>query len=153
MATPECYCFEAVIYCMGPPRCVDVPPSISVALGGQAYIPVVVEAGGTSARTTLSPRGGGQHRLFVNKILRRESGADLGDLIQLSIRRDRESRDLLLPEDVRAALEARPGAIEAFLGLSPSGQRWFLGHVAEAKSAATRQRRIEKDIELILKRG
>ena len=152
MATSPSYTFEAVIYAMGPPRCVDVPANISQALGGETYIPVVAEAGEMASRSTLSPRGGGQHRLFVNRDLRRASGADIGNTICITIRRDTDSREVILPTDVRAALEERPGAVEAFLALSPSGKRWFMSHIDAAKSSATRLRRIQKDIELIIKR-
>jgi hypothetical protein len=153
MASPESYQFDAVIYRMGPPRCVDVPAHISEALGGETYIPVVVRAGEATSRTTLSPRGGGQHRLFVSSDLRRASGRDIGDAIHLIIHRDTASREAVLPDDVRAALEQRPGAIDAFLRLSPSGKRWFVNHIESAKTEATRLRRIKKDIELIIKRG
>ena len=50
--------------------------------------------------------------------------------------------DLVVPEDLAAALRARPGAHEAFTAFPPSTRRNVLRWVASAKTEATRSKRI-----------
>jgi uncharacterized protein YdeI (YjbR/CyaY-like superfamily) len=56
----------------------------------------------------------------------------------------------LIPEELSAALTANPEAQRIYLGLSPSHQRQYAMHVAEAKQPATRRRRAAKMVQLIL---
>ena len=58
--------FTARVYRIGIDYCVDVPGAVSEALGGETHIPVAGNAGGAPLRTTLVPRGGGLHRLFLD---------------------------------------------------------------------------------------
>lgn len=58
--------------------------------------------------------------------------------------------DRKLPAELRAALAAVPDAQRVFLGLSPSHQREYVQHVAEAVNPETRKRRAAKMVQLIL---
>lgn len=51
---------------------------------------------------------------------------------------------LVVPEDLAAALDARPGAREHWEEFPPSAQKFALAQVALAKRAATRAARIDK---------
>jgi uncharacterized protein YdeI (YjbR/CyaY-like superfamily) len=53
-----------------------------------------------------------------------------------------------MPEDLAAALNAEPALLAFFEGLSNSLQRYHVENVASAKSEDTRQRRIEKTLQL-----
>ena len=55
-----------------------------------------------------------------------------------------------MPADFAAALAAEPAAKAFFDGLSNSLQRYHTDNVSGAKTADTRQRRIEKAIALFL---
>lgn len=55
-----------------------------------------------------------------------------------------------LPTELSAALSAAPEAQRIFLGLSPSHQREYAQHVAEAARPETRKRRAAKMVQLIL---
>lgn len=50
--------------------------------------------------------------------------------------------ELVVPEDLRAALEADPGAAANFEGFTPSQKKPLLFWIASAKRPATRQKRI-----------
>lgn len=49
---------------------------------------------------------------------------------------------LVVPPDLEAALDARPGAREAWDGFSPSARRLMLTWVVQAKRVATREQRV-----------
>ena len=51
---------------------------------------------------------------------------------------------LIVPEDLGAAFDARPGAREQWDGFPPSVRRGILEWILDAKRPATRQRRIEE---------
>ena len=55
--------------------------------------------------------------------------------------------DLVVPEDLAAALSARPGAREAFDTFPPSHRRNVLRWIAVAKREETRRRRVEQAAE------
>jgi uncharacterized protein YdeI (YjbR/CyaY-like superfamily) len=57
-----------------------------------------------------------------------------------------------LPEDLRVALGGNASAQANFDGLSPSQKRQFLYWIASAKTEKTRQRRIEKTVEMAANR-
>ncbi|MGA9594626.1 MAG: YdeI/OmpD-associated family protein [Acidimicrobiia bacterium] len=58
-----------------------------------------------------------------------------------------------IPNELTAALAANPEAQRIFLGMSPSHQRQYAMHVAEAKRPETRRRRAAQMIRLILTKG
>jgi hypothetical protein len=80
--------FRGTLYRLGTNCCVDVPRRISTALGGAFRIAVRGTMGGTSFRSTLVPRGGGRHRLFVSARAWRTVGLSEGDSIAVRIERD-----------------------------------------------------------------
>ena len=51
---------------------------------------------------------------------------------------------LIVPPDLRAALEAAPGAADGWEGLRPSAKKVGLWWIKSAKRAATRETRVEK---------
>jgi len=55
-----------------------------------------------------------------------------------------------VPSDLAAALDGEPTARQKFDGLSYSQQRWHILSVEGAKTAETRQRRIDKSIATLL---
>ena len=80
--------FRGTLYRLGTNCCVDVPRRVSTALGGAFRIAVRGTMGGTSFRSTLVPRGGGRHRLFVSSRAWRSLGLSDGDPIAVRIERD-----------------------------------------------------------------
>jgi Bacteriocin-protection, YdeI or OmpD-Associated/Domain of unknown function (DUF1905) len=117
------------------------------------YIPVVAVVNGKLARTTLMPAGGGRFRMQINTALRKAAGADVGDLVGVELRLDRESRDLPVPADLRAGLKAHPRAWKAFETLAPGYRRQVIAWFDSAKSPAARSRRLARAVDFLLERS
>jgi hypothetical protein len=145
--------FVATLYKLGINRCVDVPGEISRALGGKGYIPVFANVQGLIARTTLIPAGNGQYRLFINGKVRKKLGVDTGNLIGITLRRDKKPSELAVPADVAAVLRKIPGAQKAFKAITPALRREFLRWVLNAKHPETRAKRIARAIPILIERA
>ena len=70
-----------------------------------------------------------------------------GDDVEVAVALDTAPRELLVPDDFDAALNASPQAQRSFDGLSFSQRQWFVLGVDGAKTEATRRRRIAKAVE------
>ena len=73
---------------------------------------------------------------------REASGIKGGDQVEVTVELDEEPRTVEVPEDLRAALSAKVGAMEAFEALAYSRRKEFVRQVNEAKAQETRERRI-----------
>ena len=118
------------------------------------YIPVVATVNGRNSRTTLVPAGDGRYRMQINTALRKAAHADVGDVVSIELRLDRESRELPVPADLRAALKenirkpARPSK------RSRSGhRRQFIKWFDSAKAPETRIRRLARAMDVLLERA
>ena len=146
------HCFRAELYAVGVNRCVDVPPEISEALGGETHIRVKGTVGGKPFRSNLAPRGGGKHRLFVHSGIWRKLGVDVGDVVDVEIERDDEEWEITVPADLAEAMPEGSEALEAFQALTVPNRKRFIDRIEESKTPATRQRRIEQGIDLLVER-
>jgi Bacteriocin-protection, YdeI or OmpD-Associated/Domain of unknown function (DUF1905) len=160
--------FLATIYKIWMLRYVDVPEEIGRALqreyvreGSEArkgetkrgkYIPVVAIVNGRSARTTLTP-GGGHYRLQFNATLRKAARADVGDVVGVELRLDRETRELAVPPELERAMKKRPLLRREFERLPPGGRMQSLRFMHAAKAPATREKRVKRMIEILLERA
>jgi hypothetical protein len=149
--------FQATIYKIWMLRYVDVPEDIGRALekeyARKKHIPVVAIANGRSARTTLVPAGGGRYRLQFNATLRKAARADVGDLVGVELRLDRQSRELPVPSEIADALKSRPKARRAFQQMGPATRRQLILYFDKAKSPAVRQKRLARLLEILLERA
>lgn len=147
----------ATIYKIWMMRHVDVPEEIGRALekesGKKRHIPVVAVVNGRSARVTLVPAGGGRYRVQLNTELRKAARADTGDVVSVELRIDRESREVPAPRDLTAGLKRHPKAWRAFQRMSVGHRRHFIRWFDAAKSAAARERRLERAVDALLERA
>jgi hypothetical protein len=145
--------FSATLGRLGINYCVDVPAAVSAALGEGPAIPVVGTVGdGVPLRSTLVPRGGGRHRLFLSGAVRAEAGIAEGDRVAVTLERDDAPRAAAdeLPEDLVTALrEAR--ATEAFAALPPGKRHEILQWIEAAAREATRAKRVARAVEEALR--
>lgn len=135
--------FRAKLYKVGYQRCVDVPPGISRALGDEANIPVAGTLAGVPFRSTLTPRGGLSHRLFVHSRIWRARRIDIGDTLEVQLDRDEVSRDPATPYDFLRALRGRPAALKVYDRASTALRREIGNWLASSRRSETRERRIE----------
>ena len=144
--------FRANLYAVGLNRCVDVPPEVTHALGGETHIRVKGRVGGEPFRSNLAPRGGGMHRLFVHSGIWRQLGVDVGDVVDVEIERDDEEWEITLPADLAEAMPPGSDALEAFQALTVPNRKRFIDRIEESKTPATRERRIEQGVQLLIER-
>lgn len=144
--------FRATIRRQGVNPYVDVPPSVSRAFadyarGGRIFVRGTLN--GHDMRATLIPVGDRKHRLFVNGGMRAVTGVSVGDTISIELRATRPE-DVRAPADVAQALRGRRDAREAFDALSSSHRRELIRYIDDARTPATRERRIAKTVEHLL---
>jgi uncharacterized protein YdeI (YjbR/CyaY-like superfamily) len=83
----------------------------------------------------------------VSAANREAAGVEAGDELDVDLELDAAPREVTVPPDFAAALDADAAAKAFFDGLSYSQKQWFVLGIEEAKTAATRERRIGKAIE------
>ena len=87
-------------------------------------------------------RMSGENLVGLNKAVRAQLGVEAGDTVDVLIEPDAAPREVALPDDLAAALDAEPGLRAAFDALAPSRRKEHARTVADAKKAETRERRI-----------
>ena len=124
----------------------EVPTEIVEALGQGKRPPVKVTINGYTYRNTVAVMGG---VYMVGVSAEHRAGASVagGDEIDVDLELDTAPRELIVPADLAAALDAEPAARSAFDGLSFSNRQWHVLNVEGTKNPETRQRRIEKAVE------
>ena len=130
----------------------DVPAAVSDAFGVRGHVPVVGTADEAELMATLVPAGGGGHRLFLNRTVRRVIGKDAGDSVEIRIRVDRSDRTPETPPDLQEAL-ADNGATTAWEALAPSRRKECLVWLADAKRDQTRAARIGRIVQAAIDTG
>lgn len=124
---------------------IPVPDEVVEALGTSKRPPVIVTINGHTYRNTVS-RMGGEFMLSVSADNRTKAGVAAGDEIEVSLELDTEPRVVSVPDDFQVALNKDKAARQAFDKLSYSHQSRWVWSIEDAKTPATRQRRIEKAI-------
>ena len=122
-----------------------VPREVVEALGKGKRPPVIVTINGYS----YQEHGGRLWRRVPDRRGCRASGpagVTPGDLMEVDLELDTAPREVEVPSDFAAALDAAPEAKSAFESLSYSNKRRFTLSIEDAKTAETRQRRIEKSV-------
>ena len=124
---------------------ISVPPEVVESLGQGKRPPVTVTIAGHSYRSSVAVMGG-EYLVGVSVENRRLAGVEAGDIVDVRLELDTEPRDVVVPADLALALAADPAAATAFEKLSYSNRRRHVLGVEDAKTDATRQRRIAKTV-------
>jgi Bacteriocin-protection, YdeI or OmpD-Associated/Domain of unknown function (DUF1905) len=123
-----------------------VPAAVVEALGKGKRPPVLVTINGYTYRNTVAVYGD-TYMLGVAAEHREAVGIQAGDEIDVDLELDTAPREVELPPDFAAALDAAPAAKRFFETLSYSNKRRFTLSIDAAKSEDTRKRRIEKSVD------
>jgi hypothetical protein len=121
----------------------EVPDEVVEALGGGKRPAVRVALGSYTYRSTVAPMGG-KYLLGVSAEHRAGAGVKAGDEVEVDLELDTAPRELTVPDDLAAALDADPAVRAAFDRLSYSNRQRHVLSVEDAKTPQTRQRRIDK---------
>jgi hypothetical protein len=130
---------------------IQVPDEVMEALGAGKRPAVTVTVNGYRYRNTVASMGG---VAMVSLSAEHRAGAGVagGDEVEVDLELDTAPREVEVPADLAAALDAEPGARSFFDGLSYSNRSWHVLQVTGAKTDETRRRRIAKSVDL-LKQG
>ena len=115
------------------------------ALGTSRKPAVKVTINGFTYRSTVATVDG-RFMVGVSNDVRKAAGVVAGETVDVELELDTEPREVVVPADFAAALDAEPAARSFFDGLSYSNKRRFVMPIDDAKTAETRQRRIESSV-------
>ncbi len=127
---------------------IRVPDDVVAALGSGKRPAVSVTINGFTYRSTIAVMDG-VYMVGVSAENRAGAGVAGGDEVDVDIELDTAPREVTVPEDFAAALDAEPAARRTFDGLSYSNKSWHVLQVTGAKTDETRQRRIAKSVEAL----
>jgi uncharacterized protein DUF1905/bacteriocin resistance YdeI/OmpD-like protein len=122
---------------------IEIPAEVVTSLGSSKRPKVRVTINGYTYRSSVASMGG-RFMLGVSAKVREEAGVAGGDTVDVDIELDTEPREVVVPLDLAAALKRDAEAKRVFDALSFSKKQRFVLPIEDAKTAETRQRRIEK---------
>ena len=123
----------------------EVPANVVESLGGGKRPAVVVSFRGYSYRTTVAPMGG-KYLIGVNADHRAASGVKAGDKLDVEVVLDTAPREVDVPSYIASALK-KAGVRAAYDKLSYTNRKELVRSVEDAKTDATRERRLAKAID------
>lgn len=123
----------------------EVPDEVVQALGSGRRPPVRVTINGYTYRSTVAVYGG-VSLIGVSATNRAGAGVVGGQEIDVELELDTAPREVEVPADFAAALDAEPQARATYDGLSYSNRSWHVLSIEGAKTDETRQRRIAKSV-------
>lgn len=139
--------FDTTVTATGNNTGIVVPDEVIERLGAGRRPAVVVNVNGYEYRNTVGVMGG-RHMISVSAAIRKDTGLKAGDPIHVVLTLADRPREVTVPDDLAAALSADPAAEAFFAKLSNSLRRYHVDHIEAAKTAETRQRRIDKAVSL-----
>jgi len=119
--------------------------------GTKSKIPIQALIAGISYTGSLIPYGMPQHMLHISKAIRQQSGKDIGDTIQVELWKDEQMRVLEVPELIQSLIE-QEGLLPFFDSLSYTHRKEYIRWITEAKTEATRSKRLTKALEMLKQR-
>jgi bifunctional DNA-binding transcriptional regulator/antitoxin component of YhaV-PrlF toxin-antitoxin module len=126
-----------------------VPDEIVDALGAGRKPPVTVRLNGHSYRSSIASRGG-RFMIPLSAENRTAAGVAAGDPVEVDVEVDTAPRQVDVPGDLAAALDARPEARRRFDAMSYSHQLQHVLAVTAAKAEETRARRVAAVVSAML---
>jgi bifunctional DNA-binding transcriptional regulator/antitoxin component of YhaV-PrlF toxin-antitoxin module len=129
---------------------ITIPFDVEKVFGARR-VPVKISVNGANYRSTIF-RMGGKYMLGIPKRFREAAGISAGEMITVEMERDTEIRVIVPPQDLAEALAVNKEAKEIWQTLSYTHQREYVMAIEDAKRAETRERRVRKTIEELLKK-
>jgi len=127
---------------------IRVPDQVIEAFRAGRRPAVRVTINGFTYRSTVAVMGGA-YMVGVSAENRAAAGIAAGDEVEVDIELDTAPREVTVPTDFAACLDADPDARRTFDGLSYSNRQWHVLQVEGAKTDETRQRRIGKSVAML----
>jgi len=122
-----------------------VPAEVVEGLASGKKPAVTVTIKGHTYRSTIATMDG-RFMLPVSADVRAAAGVAAGEEVDVDVELDTSPREVTVPPDLAAALDADADARRVFDGLSYSNKRRIVMPIEDAKAPETRQRRIDKAV-------
>ncbi len=129
-----------------------LPPDLRAELPFDTYprLRVEGEIADVPVANAFIPAGDGRNYVIVSPQVLRDAGMKLGDTVEMRFRiADQDHVDV--PEVLQAALAHDSDVAAAWYVLTPGRKRMAVQHVLSAKSAPTRQRRLEEALDDVIR--
>jgi len=139
--------FDTIVMASGNNTGIVVPDEVIEKLGAGRRPAVLVNVNGYEYRNTVGVMGG-KHMISISAAVRKETGLAGGDPIHVVLTVADTPREVAVPAEFARALDAEPSLRDFFFGLSNSLQRYHVDLISSAKTDETRQRRIDKALQL-----
>jgi hypothetical protein len=123
----------------------EVPAEVVEGLGAGKRPPVTVTINGYTYRNTVAVMSG-VYMIGVAGEHRAPAGIVGGEEVEVDLQLDTAPREVSVPPDFAAALDAEPAARATFDKLSYSNKSWHTLQVTGTNNPETRARRIDKSI-------
>ncbi len=127
---------------------IRIPDEVVEALGKGRRPPVRVTLKGYTYRSTVAVMGG-KFMVGVSATNREGAGVAGGDVVDVELALDTAPRVLEVPPDLKKALGRDKDAKTVFEALSYSRKQRLTLPIEDAKTPETRQRRVDKAIEML----
>ena len=139
--------FDTTVAAAGNNTGIVVPDDAIERLGAGRRPAVIVNVNGYEYRSTVAVMAG-KHMISISAAIRNATALTAGDPIRVTLTVADTPQEVTIPADFAAALAADEQASAFFGKLSNSMQRYHIDTITAAKSAETRQRRIDNAIAL-----
>jgi hypothetical protein len=140
--------FRTTVEPAEPMRGLEIPERVVDALGGVKRPPVTITVNGHTWKSRVAIMRG-RYLLGLSNANRRAAGIATGDEVEVGVQLDTEPRIVGEPEDFAQALDADPTARAAYDRLAYTHKREHVLAIESARKAETRERRIQKALEML----
>jgi hypothetical protein len=127
---------------------IQIPNEVVEVLGSGRRPAVRVTINGYTYRSTVAVVNGA-FMVGVSADHRAAAAVNGGDEVDVEIELDSAPREVMVPLDLAAALDAEPTARRTFDALSYSNKSFHVVPITGAKTDETRQRRIAKSVAIL----
>jgi hypothetical protein len=128
-----------------------IPFKVEEVFGQKNHVKVKGTINGIEFRSSLTPRGDGNHYMVVSKLLQEMAGITRGDVIHVVMETDTEERLVEVPELIQLVFKENEEAGRTFEKLSYTRRKDYVDLIMDAKKESTREKRIAQMLEEIEK--
>jgi hypothetical protein len=128
---------------------IEFPYDVEKEFGTRGQVKISARFDGIEYRGSLAKMGHHCHRVGVTQSVRKKIGKHPGDLVHVVLRKDDRPRVVDIPPELKEVLSVHPDIAAFFDTLSYTHRKEYARRIAEAKKEETRQRRLNKAVEML----
>lgn len=148
------FSFSGTLKIIGVNPYLEIPQEIlesifELAKKDKGPIPVCGKINQQEFRQTLV-KYDGEWRFYINTTMLKNSPKRIGEVVEIEITFDQESREIAIHPKLQLALNSNVEALQVFEKLTPSLQREIIRYIANLKAEESRERNIVRAIQFLL---